>query len=166
MTAETVDAITIRRTCEEDWPSLKAVRLASLLDAPTAFGVSHQTASAYTDQQWRERAAGPHPAFWLAFLDGEAVGIVGAGVSAAQRYNLIAMWVAHHVRGSGVAAQLVDAVKSAAAAQGHDRVFLDVAPGNRRAASFYEKQGFAFIDEWEPLASHPHIQVQTMQWCA
>jgi hypothetical protein len=22
------------------------------------------------------------------------------------------------------------------------------------------------IDEWEPLASHPHIQVQTMQWCA
>lgn len=158
--------VAIRTTREEDWPSLKAVRLASLLDAPTAFGVSHQTAAAYTDQQWRERAAGPHPAFWLAFVDGEPVGIIGGGVNAARRYNLIAMWVAPHVRGSGLAAQLVDAVKSAAAARGHDRVFLDVAPANRRAAAFYEKQGFVFIDEWEPLASHPHIQVQTMQWSA
>jgi ribosomal protein S18 acetylase RimI-like enzyme len=166
MSTSITASIAIRTTREEDWPDLKAVRLASLLDAPTAFGVSHQTASGYTDQQWRERAAGPHPVFWLAYLDGEAVGIIGGGVSATRRYNLIAMWIAPHVRGSGVAAQLVDAVKSAAAAQGHDRVFLDVAPDNRRAASFYERQGFAFIDEWEPLASHPHIQVQTMQWCA
>jgi ribosomal protein S18 acetylase RimI-like enzyme len=166
MRSQKAAEVAIRTTQEEDWPSLKAVRLASLLDAPTAFGVSHQAASAYSDQQWRERAAGPHPVFWLAFVDGEPVGIIGGGVSAARRYNLIAMWVAPHVRGSGVAAQLVDAVKAAATAQGHDRVFLDVAPGNQRAASFYEKQGFAFIDEWEPLASHPHIRVQTMQWPA
>jgi ribosomal protein S18 acetylase RimI-like enzyme len=157
--------ITIRPTREEDWPSLKQVRLAALLDAPTAFGVDYQTASAYTDAQWRERAAGPHPAFWLAYDgDGRAVGMIGGGVSATQRYNLIAMWVAPHVRGSSIAAQLVGAVKSEAAARGHDRVFLDVAPENMRAARFYEKQGFAFIDEWEPLASHPHIRVRTMVW--
>jgi ribosomal protein S18 acetylase RimI-like enzyme len=164
MTRRTAASLSIRTTGEQDWPSLKAVRLAALLDAPTAFGVSYQTASAYTDQQWRERAAGPHPTFWLAFLDGKAVGMIGGGVSARQRYNLIAMWVAPHVRGSGMAEHLVDAVKSEAAAQGHGQLFLDVAPGNRRAASFYERQGFAFIDEWEPLASHPHIRVQTMLW--
>jgi ribosomal protein S18 acetylase RimI-like enzyme len=166
MTDRTSASIDIRPTREDDWSSLKDLRLAALLDAPTAFGVSHQTASAYTEQQWRERAAATHPRFWLAWVDGQAVGMIGGGVSAKQRYNLIAMWVAPPLRGSGIAAQLVGAVKNEATAQGHERVFLDVAPGNRRAAAFYEKQGFAFIDEWEPLASHPHVQVQTMQWCA
>jgi ribosomal protein S18 acetylase RimI-like enzyme len=166
MTDRTSASIDIRPTREDDWSSLKSLRLAALLDAPAAFGVSHETASAYTEQQWRERAAGGHPAFWLAWLNGEAVGMIGGGVSARQRYNLIAMWVLPHLRGSGVAAQLVGAVKAAATAQGHGSVFLDVAPDNRRAAAFYEKQGFVFIDEWEALASHPQIQVQTMQWCA
>jgi hypothetical protein len=32
--------------------------------------------------------------------------------------------------------------------------------------SFYLKHGFAFIDEFEPLASHPHITLQTMVWAA
>jgi ribosomal protein S18 acetylase RimI-like enzyme len=166
MTDRTPTSLIVRPTREEDWPSLKDLRLAALLDAPTAFGVSYDTASAYTEQQWRERAAASHPAFWLAWLDGKAVGMIGGGVSARQRYNLIAMWVAPPLRGSSVAAQLVGAVKSEAVAAGHGSVFLDVAPDNRRAAAFYEKQGFVFIDEWEPLASHPQIQVQTMQWCA
>jgi ribosomal protein S18 acetylase RimI-like enzyme len=158
--------MTIRPTCEEDWRALRDVRLAALLDAPQAFGVSHSTASAYTEPEWRQRAAGPHPKFWLAFQGEEAVGMIGGGVSASGRYNLIAMWIAAPMRGSGMAAQLVGAVKDQAAAQGHGSVYLDVAPSNRRAVGFYERQGFAFIDEWEPLASHPHIQVQTMVWRA
>jgi ribosomal protein S18 acetylase RimI-like enzyme len=156
----------IRPTCEEDWRALKDVRLAALLDAPQAFGVSHATASGYTESQWRERAAGPHPRFWLAFMDGGAVGMIGGGVSSRQRYNLIGMWLAPRVRGSGIAAQLVGAVKAEAVSQGYGSVYLDVAPDNSRAVRFYERQGFAFIDEWEPLASHPHIQVQTMLWRA
>lgn len=60
----------------------------------------------------------------------------------------------------------VDAVKSRAQEQGHGRVFLDVAPDNHRAANFYLRQGFVFIDEWAPLASHPQILVQTMIWQA
>jgi uncharacterized protein (UPF0548 family) len=89
--------ITIRPTLENDWTSLKAVRLAALLDSPTALGVTYESAAAAVEQ-------------------------------------------------------------------GHERVFLDVAPENTRAARFYQKQGFSFIDEWEPLASHPHIQVQSMVW--
>jgi ribosomal protein S18 acetylase RimI-like enzyme len=156
--------ITIRPTTEDDWTSLKAVRLAALLDSPTAFGVSHEAAAAYTDEQWKTRASGTQTVFWLAFQGSEAIGMIGAAVSQAKRYNLIGMWVAPPARGSGAAAGLVDAVKSHAARQGHERVFLDVAPENTRAARFYQKQGFSFIDEWEPLASHPHIQVQTMVW--
>lgn len=155
----------IRLTEKKDWPLLKQVRLAALLDSPTAFGVSHQAAADYTDAQWQERASAANGTeFWLAVEDDKPVGMIGAAVSQANRYNLIGMWVERDTRGSGVAHQLVAAVKSRAIGRGFDRVFLDVSPDNVRAASFYLKQGFSFMDEWEPLASHPHIRVQTMFW--
>jgi ribosomal protein S18 acetylase RimI-like enzyme len=92
--------------------------------------------------------------------------MIGAGVSETDRFNLIGMWVAPTLRGSGAATRLVDAVKTCALGQGYAQVYLDVAPDNARAASFYLKQGFSFVDEWEPLQSHPHIMVQTMLWAA
>lgn len=157
----------VRMTAATDWMLLKKVRLAALSDAPTAFGVSYQTAANYTDEQWQERAsAAAGPEFWLAFVDGDAVGMIGAGISRTNRYNLIGMWVEQHVRGSGIARSLVDAVKSRALQKGHNLVFLDVSPDNARAANFYLRQGFVFIDEWERSASHPHITVQTMVWAA
>ncbi|WP_404939315.1 GNAT family N-acetyltransferase [Pseudomonas sp. JDS08PS003] len=151
-----------RLTQTRDWMLLKRVRLAALQDTPTAFGVSYQTAAHYSDQQWQDRASSTGSQFWLAFKDQQPVGMIGAAVSAENRYNLIGMWVAPDARGSGVAAKLVDAVKSRGRDQGHECVYLDVAPENARAAHFYLKQGFAFIDEWEPLESHPQIKVQTM----
>jgi ribosomal protein S18 acetylase RimI-like enzyme len=155
----------IRLTEEKDWRLLKHTRLTALLDVPTAFGVSHQAAADYADEQWKERASAANGTeFWLAIEDGKPVGMIGAAVSQANRFNLIGMWVEPGARGSGVARQLVEAVKSRAKGKGFDRVFLDVSPENTRAANFYLKQGFAFIDEWEPLASHPHISVQTMCW--
>lgn len=164
----------IRATTEADWETLKSVRLAALLDAPTAFGVSHQAAAAQTEAQWRERAAAgslarPKTTFWLAFDEaapGDAIGMIGAGVDGHGHYNLIGMWVRPARRGSGAARGLVEAVKARAVELGHRRVVLDVAPENARAARFYLNQGFVFIDEWEPLASHPHIRVQKMVWPA
>lgn len=155
----------IRPTNESDWPHLRDARLAALLDMPTAFGVCRQTAAAYTQAQWQERASGAAgPEFWLAMQDGRPIGMVGGGVSATKRYNLIAMWVEREARGSGIAIRLVEAVKARALEKGHAQVYLDVAPENGRAAHFYLKQGFTFIDELEPLASHPDIMVQTMVW--
>ena len=155
----------IRLAQAEDWMLLKQVRLAALLDTPTAFGVSHHTAVTYTDEQWRERAS-PETGtqFWLSIKCGDPVGMIGAGVSEMNRYNLIGMWIEPQSRGSGAAARLVDALKSRALQLGHKHVYLDVSPENARAASFYLKQGFVFMDEWEPLMSHPHIMVQAMCW--
>lgn len=151
----------------KDWMLLKKIRLTALSDTPTAFGVSYETAASYTDEQWQERASARTGAeFWLAFIDGEAVGMIGGGISRSNRYNLIGMWVAPQARGSGIASRLVEAVKIRAIQKGHERIFLDVAPDNVRAANFYLKQGFVFIEEWEALASHPHITVQTMVWTA
>lgn len=158
----------IRRTTEADWPILKQIRLAALLDAPTAFGVTHASAAANTDEQWRDRAAGRGPATYLLAFNGEGapIGMVGGVLSTAQEFNLIAMWVQPAQRGSGAAAALVEAMLAHAAAQGHRRVVLDVAPENSRAAAFYKKRRFRFLPHWEALESHPHIQLQKMEWLA
>ncbi|WP_208644500.1 GNAT family N-acetyltransferase [Pseudomonas reidholzensis] len=154
----------IRLTTADDWLRLKHVRLAALRDSPTAFGVSYEAASGYTDEAWKVRASSTGTAFWLAILDGQAVGMIGAAVSDAGRFNLIGLWVEPAARGCGAAAGLVESVKARALESGHDRVFLDVSPENVDAVRLYQKHGFSFLDEWENLQSHPHIRVQTMVW--
>lgn len=155
----------IRATEERDWVILKEIRLAALLDTPTAFGVSYQTAITNSDEQWKQRASSEtQPKFWLAFKDDNAIGMIGAGVDQTERYNLIAMWVEPKSRGLGVAEHLVNAVKSDAINRGFNQVFLGVSLDNLRASQFYRKQGFFFIGEEQPLASHPDVQVQTMKW--
>lgn len=159
--------MTIRPTSAADWRALKAIRLAALREDPTAFGVTHAAAAAYSDEQWQTRAAGTDRAEYVLAFDGaQAVGIVAGVVSAKEQYNLIAMWVQPDYRGRGVAGQLIDAIKARAQAKGHRRIVLDVAPENTSAANLYLRQGFIFLPEWEPLESHPAISVQKMEWVA
>jgi GNAT superfamily N-acetyltransferase len=159
--------VEIRYTAEDDWQELKRIRLAALLDAPTAFGVSHASAAAYTDEAWRDRAAGRGPARYILAFEGDAaVGIIAHVPDANQELNLIAMWVSPEERGTSTASALVDLVKTYAKTEGHLRILLGVAATNQRAAAFYQNQGFVFLPEWEALESHPHIQVQKMAWTA
>jgi ribosomal protein S18 acetylase RimI-like enzyme len=153
----------IRPTDSQDWQTLKTIRLMALLDAPHAFGVSHAQAAAYTDAQWRERAsAETQPVYLLALIDGRAVGMIG-GVSAQHEYNLITMWVDPAARGCGAAQSLMAALKEVALKQGSRKVALTVSPDNLKAVSLYRTQGFAFVDEWQTLESHPDIKVQKME---
>lgn len=155
----------IRATEEQDWRILKEIRLAALLDSPTAFGVSYQTAITNSDEQWKQRASSEaQPKFWLAFKDEKAIGMIGAGVDPKYRYNLIAMWVEPASRKLGVAARLIDTAKFDAINKGFKQMFLDVSPNNLKASRLYKKHGFVFIAEEKPLASHPEILVQTMKW--
>lgn len=159
--------IIIRCTDDADWPALKAARLAALLDAPTAFGTSHDSAAAFSDADWQQRAVStPQRTFFLAFDGEQAIGLAAQVVAGNGQCHLIAMWVHPEYRGLAVAQGLVDAVKQCAVNNGHARLVLDVAPENARAAAFYQKQGFVFLPEWEALESHPHIQVQKMEWLA
>jgi hypothetical protein len=70
----------IRSTGTEDWMLLKQVQLAALLDTPTVFGVTYQTAAAYTDEQWKVRASSTGTAFWLAFEKDRPLGMIGASL--------------------------------------------------------------------------------------
>ena len=157
--------ILIRPTTVSDWPALKAARLAALLDAPTAFGASHASAARFSDADWQQRSVStPQRTFFLAFDGEQSIGLAAQVVAGNGECHLIAMWVQQEYRGMAVAAALVDAVKQCAVHNGHARLVLDVAQENARAAAFYQKQGFVFLPEWEALESHPHIQVQKMEW--
>ena len=156
-------ALRVRRSVAADWPALKALRLAALLDAPTAFGVSHAEALHNPDSQWLARADGSGPAtFFMAFDGAQAIGMAAAVGAADDRIGLIAMWVAPAWRGGehGVGGRLVDAVKEHAA--GAD-ITLEVAPTNTRAVAFYQRQGFVFQEHTERLASHPDIELRRMR---
>lgn len=159
--------LAIRATEAADWQGLKATRLAALFDAPTAFGASHASAAAFTDEDWQQRALStPQRTFLLAYAGSQAIGIAAHVVNGHGEASLQAMWVKREYRGMEIAAGLVDAVKQLCVAAGQTRLVLDVSPVNARAAAFYKKQGFVFLPEWEALDSHPHIQVQKMEWLA
>jgi ribosomal protein S18 acetylase RimI-like enzyme len=159
--------ITIRATTEDDWSALKAIRLAALQDAPTAFGVTHAQALDNPDQQWRDRAAWRGPAeYFLAFDGADPVGMIGGVAEGQGEFGLIAMWVRPASRGTGAAGRLVAALLARAAERGCVRVTLSVAPENKPAVQLYRRHGFVFIPRQEPLASHPGITVQFMAWTA
>lgn len=148
----------IRATTASDWPTLKATRLAALLDAPTAFGASHASAAGFSDADWQQRAVStPQRTFFLAFNGEQAIGLAAQVVAGNGECHLIAMWVQSEYRGMAVAQGLVEAVKQCAVNNGHARLALDMAPENTRAAAFYQKQGFVFLPEWEALENHPYI---------
>ena len=146
---------------------LKHLRLAALRDAPQAFGLRYETAVYHSDAVWRDRAAGTADlAYFVGLIDGDAAGMVGAWLSPDLEFKLISMWAKPEYRGTGVAASLVDAVKTRAVALGQASVVLSVAADNHRAVAFYRKQGFSFLPEWEPLAGNPQVSLQKMLWQA
>ena len=163
LTSILASPLTVRVCTPGDWRALKAVRLAALLDAPTAFGVTHASAAAYADADWQQRAASAvQRAYVLAFDGDMAVGLAAHAQASDGACHLLAMWVAPAWRGSDAASRLVALAKQRAIAAGHASMVLDVAPENARAAAFYQRQGFVFLPHREPLESHPHILVQKM----
>jgi ribosomal protein S18 acetylase RimI-like enzyme len=134
--------MTVRRLTPDEWQTLRELRLASLADAPEAFGSTYESAAARTEPEWRRW---PAPGIALAaFVGGEPVGVVGVvpvpGDPATA--HLIAMWVAPAVRGTGVGDELISAVADIAQSWGCRTVFLEVRADNHRAVALYGRNGF------------------------
>jgi len=154
--------IDIQQTTEADWLDLKKIRIESLMESPKAFGLTYEAVSAYTDNQWRERAGNrTPPVYFIARDDEDPVGLIG-GVKANSEFNLIAMWVAPSHRGLGVGKTLVARVLSTAESRGESEVSLFVSPLNKAASALYESMGFRFTQYFEALESFPQITVQRM----
>jgi ribosomal protein S18 acetylase RimI-like enzyme len=134
------DGVQIRRMEPGEWTTVRGVRLAALADAPEAFASTLDRELGFEEATWRERiAASP---WFLAWRDGEPVGLVAVVTQQPGGLHLVSMWVSPQVRGSGVADGLVAAVTAHARAAGVSTVTLWVATGNDRARGFYERMGF------------------------
>ncbi|HEV7145818.1 MAG TPA: GNAT family N-acetyltransferase [Pedococcus sp.] len=150
--------VTVCRADAERWRDYRGVRLAMLLDEPTAFGSTFMREVELSDENWRERLA--RVATWLAYDGALPLGSVTMQQStdqAAQERYLVGMWVAAHARGRGVAQALVRALLDEAAGEGARRVVLHVGEGNARAARFYEGMGFTPTGDTCVLEHQPGI---------
>jgi hypothetical protein len=84
----------IRAVSEDDWRVLCEVRLQALADAPAAFGTTLRDAPEFTEDRWRERARGSATSrLFLAFLDGDAVGIAGVFDEGNGSAQIVSVWV-------------------------------------------------------------------------
>ncbi len=139
----------IVRAEPDDWEQLRDLRLRALLDAPEAFGSTHEQEAARTEDDWRAFAAGRdgaarQAAFVAVDEDGRwiglAVGVVGrADTSLA---NLYSMWVEPAARGLGAGRLLVETVTAWAAGTGAERLELCVTEVNESAVRLYRTAGF------------------------
>lgn len=149
-------AVTVRRIRPDDADLLKRVRLAALLDTPSAFARTHAEESGYPDEEWRRRAAdwssGDEGMTAFAELDGEIVGLVGGHRPTPGTTELVSMWVDPAARGRGVGQALIDAV---AAWSAGEPIELWVTHGNDPAIALYERADFVVTDDVQPLPSDP-----------
>lgn len=150
--------ITVRSLRADDWELWREVRLRSLADAPDAFGSTLAREQAFTEETWRQRAAGNAV---MAFVDGAPAAIGAWFGSAPGIAHVVAMWTAPQFRGQGLAGRILDELVSSARASGL-RVVLDVAQGNPTARAVYERYGFVATGEVEPLREGSDLMVELM----
>ena len=159
---EVVDQeVVILRVTENDWRALRAVRLAALAEAPTAFGSTARREQDFDEDRWRAWARSA--AMFVAVAGESAVGIAAgvAGKSGVER-KLVAMWVSPRWRGRDVASRLMSAVIDWSGVEGAERVTLWVAQGNEPARRLYRRRGFRFTSGRKPLPSNPALFIDEM----
>jgi ribosomal protein S18 acetylase RimI-like enzyme len=153
--------VSVRRVRADEGLVLKAVRLAALLESPSAFSSTHGAEAAQPDEHWISRAAlgasGAHSATYVAVAGHAVVGMV-AGYrpdAAKSSVELVSMWVSPPHRRAGVGSKLVEAVIAWAREIDATSVGLWVTKGNGRAVALYEAAGFCATGEHRPLPSEP-----------
>ena len=139
--------LVIRTTTEDDWPSVRTLRLEMLRDYPLAYAETLEHALRVDEAGWRLRAArGTTPGqASIVAIDGDRwVGHMGGYLpDAATGPLLVGVYVAPDYRGdaAGVTRLLLEAVEDWARQYG-DTLRLEVHEDNPRARRFYEKLGF------------------------
>lgn len=117
------------------------MRLASLREAPYAFGSTFEAEVGAGEERWRAGISGR--ARFVAEAEGKVVGTVGGGESTLRgTAALTSLWVEPSARGRGVARILVDCVLDWAKESGYENVVLWVVGGNFGAERLYERRGF------------------------
>lgn len=157
------DTVVVRRVVEDDWAALRALRLEMLADTPMAYLETAADAETHDEREWRLRAhRGSSGTTDLGLAaepagsPGEWVGYLACYVDAPGQGHVVSVYVAPSHRGTGVAAELFDAVlRWAGAEAGLNRLHLFVHERNDRAGAFYRRCGFTETGFREPYPLDP-----------
>jgi GNAT superfamily N-acetyltransferase len=143
--------VEVRRIRPDDWRLLREMRLASLMDAPEAFGQRYENAASEPESEWRSAArassTGDRRAWFIARAGNVDAGLVQARRRPAHDCLVFSMWVAPRGRRAGVGRALIDAVGEWARAWGATRIVLWVFGANEGAHRFYERLGFHVLPD-------------------
>jgi GNAT superfamily N-acetyltransferase len=140
--------IEIRRLGPDDWATFRAIRLAALADAPTAFGSTLAEEQLLGEPDWRDKLAGR-----AQFIACDTSGVLGTagGCVEGGHMDLVSMWVDARARGRSVGAALVARVMAHARELGCPSIKLRVTVGNAPAERLYARFGFVRTGVVEPL---------------
>uniref|UniRef100_UPI0036D99D9C GNAT family N-acetyltransferase n=1 Tax=Lysinibacillus capsici TaxID=2115968 RepID=UPI0036D99D9C len=165
---------TVRFIRAEEWPAVKALRLASLQDpmAHVAFLETYEQAVSRPDSFWQERAAGCADGalgvrqIIAEGVDGTWVGSVTVLIEEAgstdwagwpverRQGHLVGVYMRPEERGRGLTERLFDAAVEWAWSRDVERVRLIVHEANPRAQAFYRKVGFVPSGRTVTVAGH------------
>lgn len=134
----------IVRVGEDQWRSVRDVRLRALADSPENRGSLLARERSFAEQHWRMRLRGTPT--WLAVDEnGEPCGMVSLiqePGSPVDDRHVMSHWVAPEVRRRGIGWALLDAARDQAILDGARTLSLWVLDGNTAAGDLYVRAGF------------------------
>ncbi|WP_436970572.1 N-acetyltransferase family protein [Micromonospora avicenniae] len=154
----------VRRVRPGDAARMRALRLEMLADAPLAFLETVADAAARPHAEYAARiaatSAGAQTAQFVADPGGRLVGHAGGTVVPSEPGLTVvyAVYVTPLWRGSGLLADLVEAVAAWSRACGRPELLMEVVVGNDRAYRAYQRLGFTDTGVRVP---HPTIPAMT-----
>ncbi|XVV08902.1 GNAT family N-acetyltransferase [Actinoplanes sp. CA-131856] len=138
----------LRPARDEDVPTIARIWESAWRDGHLGH-VSEELVRLRTPETFDARTAAMVARTTVAVLDGAIVGFATVDGDEVEQ-----VFVTAASRGSGVAADLLDAAERQVAAAGHETAWLAVVTGNARARRFYERRGWADDGTFDYQARH------------
>ncbi|PYY33437.1 N-acetyltransferase [Curtobacterium sp. MCPF17_011] len=153
-------SFSVRRTVEDDWPLVRALRIENATDNPISYGATLETTLAMTEADWRLRArrgqaveatslaaVETHTGRWIGMMsaqswDGDGTDPVLTGVFVSPDFR---------GRGNGVADALLDGIVRWVHERGAGRLRSDVHEHAEPARRFSARHGFVPTGRTRPV---------------
>ena len=148
-----------------DVDRLRALRLAALHDAPSAFGAKYDDEIKKPVLEWQERLKNTTWCFVVA--DGVDIGLLAVDRADKDRNSdcwLSSWWISEEFRGGGIPKLMLNWVEGLCAESNWKRIGLGVWPENLRAIAAYKKLGFTQADKPLPSRSIPGLMYLAMYY--
>jgi len=148
-----------------DVDRLRALRLAALHDAPTAFGAKYDDEIKKPVLEWQERLKNTTWCFVVA--DGVDIGLLAVDRADKDRNSdcwLSSWWISEEFRGGGIPKLMLNWVEGLCAESNWKKIGLGVWPENLRAIAAYKKLGFTQADKPLPSRSIPGLMYLAMYY--